>query len=134
VSQKLVRDGENKTLLLIGRNVTQGKVDFWLLFILQHLRFTLWWVSRFVFSCCLEDMYQHCIMTLLFLQVIDTHLANYSVSSQRQLSCLSCSLHLYQICYTRLWIHSEWYVTNECHYILKQVIDMQRFFTIMSLT
>jgi hypothetical protein len=28
VSQKLVRDGENKTLLLIGRNVTQGKVDF----------------------------------------------------------------------------------------------------------
>jgi len=28
VNQTLVMDGENKTLLLIGRKATQGKVDF----------------------------------------------------------------------------------------------------------
>lgn len=37
VSQKLIRGGENETLLMIGRNVTKGKVDLSLLFVFaQH--------------------------------------------------------------------------------------------------
>jgi hypothetical protein len=32
VNQKLIRGGEDKTLLLIGRNITSSKLDFSLLF------------------------------------------------------------------------------------------------------
>jgi hypothetical protein len=64
VNQTLVMDGENKTLLLIGRNATKGKVHFWLLFILQNLWLSLQWVSRFVAwdmtLCFLGNIYQHC--------------------------------------------------------------------------